>query len=50
MVMGQLGVDIDAANERLRVYALSTNRPLIDVARDVVARRLHFGLRPGAAK
>jgi len=42
MVSVQLGVVIDQALIRLRAHAFATDRPLIDVARDVVARRLRF--------
>ena len=40
MVMVQLGVDLSEAMVRLRAYAFSHNRPLSDVADDIVARRL----------
>lgn len=40
MVMVQLGVDLSEAMVRLRAYAFSQNRPLSDVADDIVARRL----------
>lgn len=42
MVMVQLGVGISEATARMRAYAYAENRPLIDIARDVVARRLRF--------
>jgi hypothetical protein len=42
MVMVQLGVSISDALARLRAYAFASNRPLAEVARDVVARRLRF--------
>ncbi|MEH1123143.1 GAF domain-containing protein [Micromonospora sp. CPCC 206061] len=42
MVMVQLGVPLIAALARLRAYAYAENRPLAEVARDVVARRLRF--------
>jgi hypothetical protein len=42
MVMVQLGVPIDAALARLRSYAFAYNRPLIDVARDVIAQTLRL--------
>jgi hypothetical protein len=42
MVMVQLGVPIDAALARLRSYAFAYNRPLIDVARDVIAHTLRL--------
>ena len=40
--MIQLGVTIAEALVRLRAYAYAEGRPLADVARDVVARKLHF--------
>jgi hypothetical protein len=42
MVMVQLGVSISDALARLRAHAFAHNRPLAEVARDVVARRLRF--------
>jgi GAF domain-containing protein len=42
MVMVQLGVPIGEALARLRAYAYAHGRRLDEVARDVVARRLHF--------
>jgi GAF domain-containing protein len=42
MVMVQLGVPLTEALARMRAHAYAENRPLGDVARDVVARRLHF--------
>ena len=42
MIMTQLGVTIAEALVRLRAYAYAEGRPLADVARDVVARKLHF--------
>jgi GAF domain/ANTAR domain len=42
MVMVQLGVSIADAFARMRAHAYAENRPLADVARDVVARRLRF--------
>ncbi len=41
-VSAQLGVSITEALIRLRAHAFSNNRPLRDVAEDVVARRLRF--------
>jgi hypothetical protein len=38
----QLGVSVTEALIRLRAYAFSNDRPLRDVAEDVVARRLRF--------
>jgi hypothetical protein len=42
MVMVQLGVPIAEALVRIRAYAYAENRPLNDVAADIVARRLRF--------
>lgn len=42
MVMAQLGVDAAEALVRLRAYAFSTNRSVVDVARDVLDRRLRL--------
>jgi hypothetical protein len=42
MVMVQLGVSLAAALALLRAYAYSNDRPLDEVARDVVTRRLHI--------
>jgi GAF domain-containing protein len=42
MIMVQLGVTIADALLRLRAYAYAEERPLFDVARDVVAGRLRF--------
>jgi hypothetical protein len=42
MVLAQLGVSATEALARLRGYAFVEQRLLIDVARDVVARRLRF--------
>ncbi|MEV8510165.1 GAF and ANTAR domain-containing protein [Actinoplanes sp. NPDC051475] len=42
MVMVQLGVPIGMASARLRAYAFAHGRRLDEVARDVVAGRLHF--------
>jgi AmiR/NasT family two-component response regulator len=42
MVLAQLGINADDAFARLRAYAFTRQRPLGDVARDVVARRLTF--------
>jgi hypothetical protein len=43
MVSAQLDVSVAQALIRLRGYAFGQGRPLADVARDVVARRLRFG-------
>ena len=40
MVMVQLGVRLGEAMARLRAHAFAENRPLGEVAADVVARRL----------
>ena len=42
IVLAQLGVSAPQALARLRGYAFVEQRLLIDVARDVVARRLQF--------
>jgi hypothetical protein len=42
MVMVQLGVPLAEALVRIRAYTYAENRCLTDVARDIVARRLHF--------
>jgi GAF domain/ANTAR domain len=42
MIVAQLDVPVDAALARLRAHAFLHDRPLVEVARDVVARRLHF--------
>ena len=42
MVMVQLGVPLAEALVRIRAYTYAENRRLNDVARDIVARRLHF--------
>jgi hypothetical protein len=42
MVAVQLGIGVDAAFVRLRAYGYAEDRPLGDVAADVVARRLRF--------
>ncbi|CAM4058042.1 GAF and ANTAR domain-containing protein [Nocardiopsis rhodophaea] len=42
MISAQLDVGIDEALVRLRAYAFGHERPLADVARDVVRRRLRF--------
>ncbi|MFB9411106.1 GAF and ANTAR domain-containing protein [Dactylosporangium matsuzakiense] len=44
MVMVQLGVPLAEALVRMRAHAYATGRPLHDIAADVVARRLRFGL------
>ncbi|MBV9536768.1 MAG: GAF and ANTAR domain-containing protein [Solirubrobacterales bacterium] len=42
MVALQLGVPLDEAFVRLRAYAFASDRPLREVAREVVARRLRL--------
>lgn len=42
MVAAQLECDVKEALARLRAYAYSVDRPLVEVARDVVSRRLRF--------
>lgn len=42
MVLAQLGISATEALARLRAYAFAEQRLLVDVARDVVARRLRF--------
>jgi hypothetical protein len=42
MVLVQLGVSAPEALARMRAYAFTHGRLLIDVARDVVARRINF--------
>jgi hypothetical protein len=47
MVAAQLDVSISHALVRLRAYAFGNDRPLADVARDVVARTLRFDAESG---
>jgi hypothetical protein len=52
MVMAHLGVSIEEATVRLHGYAFANDRPLIDVAREVVGRTLRLdddndGQQPG---
>jgi hypothetical protein len=42
MITVQLGVSLAEAFARMRAYAYAENRPLIEVARDIVARRLRL--------
>ena len=42
MVSAQLDVSVAEALIRLRAHAFANDRPLTDVAQDVVARRLRF--------
>jgi hypothetical protein len=46
MISAQLGTDVAEALVRLRAYAFANNRPLTDVAIDVVNRRLRFHAGP----
>jgi ANTAR domain len=48
MVAAQLEVRVDEALIRLRAYAFASDRPLSEIAEDVVQRRLRFDLEPGA--
>jgi hypothetical protein len=47
MIIAQLGLSAEAAFARLRAYAYAHDRPLGDVARDIVERRLRFDADPG---
>jgi hypothetical protein len=47
MVSAQLGVSVAQALIRLRAYAFGNNRPLADVAHDVVDRLLRFDAQAG---
>jgi hypothetical protein len=47
MVAAQLDVSVGQALIRLRAYAFGNDRPLTDVTRDVVARRLRFDAASG---
>jgi hypothetical protein len=42
MVLAQLGVSAQEALARMRAYAFAEERPLTEVARDLVSRRLRF--------
>lgn len=42
MVAAQLGISVRLALIRLKAHAFGNDRPLTDVARDVVARKLRF--------
>ncbi|MDP1806834.1 MAG: GAF and ANTAR domain-containing protein, partial [Acidimicrobiales bacterium] len=46
MVAAQLGIDLEEASVRLRAHAVGTDRPIVEVARDVVARHLRLGDHP----
>jgi AmiR/NasT family two-component response regulator len=43
MISVQLGISLTDAMAQLRAYAYAEDKPLGEVARDVVARRLSFG-------
>ncbi len=45
MLTAQLGVSATDAIARLSAHAATTHRPLIDVSRDIIARRLRLPLR-----
>lgn len=47
MVAAQLDVTVGQALIRLRAYAFGNDRPLTEVAQDVVARKLRFDARSG---
>jgi ANTAR domain len=47
MVSAQLEVSVGQALIRLRAYAFGNDRPLAEVARDVVARTLRFDTESG---
>ncbi len=47
MVAAQLDVSIAQAMIRLRGYSFANDRPLIEVAQDVVARRLRLDTLSG---
>jgi AmiR/NasT family two-component response regulator len=47
MVAEQLRITVTEALIRLRAYAFAQDRPLTDIANDVVTARLRFGQRPG---
>jgi hypothetical protein len=44
MVAAQLGVTVGEALVRLRAFSFAHDRPLTEVARDVVGRRMRFDL------
>ena len=47
MVSVQIGADIADALTVLRARAFALGRPMVEVARDVVARKLRFGRDDG---
>ena len=46
MVAEQLGISVTEALIRLRAHAFTQNRPLTDIANDIVAGRFRFGPPP----
>ena len=50
MVAAQLEVSVGEALVRLRAHAFGNDRPLAEVAADVVARRLRFDARRAARR
>jgi len=50
MLTEQLGVGVTEAFIRLRAYAYAHDRPLGDLARDIVARRLRLGPDPDSSE
>ena len=40
MLTAQLGIPIVEACTRLRAYAVAVHRPVLDVSRDIIGRRL----------
>jgi hypothetical protein len=42
MIMVQLGIALNEAMARMRAYAYAESRPLGEIARNVVTRRLRF--------
>lgn len=50
MLTAQLGVSITAALALPRAHAAVTHRPLIDVSRDVIARRLQLPIPPDRSR
>jgi GAF domain-containing protein len=47
MIAAQLGVSVREALVRLRAYSFGNDRPLTEVAKDVVARKLRFDAASG---
>jgi AmiR/NasT family two-component response regulator len=46
MILVQLGISATDAFARLRAYSFAAGRPVTDVARDVVERRIDFTVLP----